>query len=663
MPAPVHLVAVAIVLSATSGLPVLLGRERGVRAAPALGVAAALTGSAASLWALVSGDSRLGLEWSLPFGKLGLGVDALSAAFLLPLFFVAALVWVYAHAYFDAPEQREHRVTVYPLLGLCVAAIAGVFAATDSILFLMSWEVMALCALFLVLTDHRAEGTREAGVIYLMATHAGTLCLFGAFILLGALTAGSELSDVPPGAAATPLGTAVFVLSLSAFAIKAGLMPVHVWLPSAHAVAPTPVSALMSGVLIKTGIYGLVRVTSLFSDPPLWWGASILTLGLLSAIGGVAYALGQHDLKRLLAYHSVENIGIIAMGLGVALVGRSMAQPAWVALGLAAALFHVVNHAVFKSLLFFGAGSVIHATHTRELEHMGGLLRAMPWTGTTFLVGAVAISGLPPLNGFVSEWLLYLALFDTLGAPGTSAAWLWGALSAPGLALVGALALACFVKAFGGVFLGTPRTEATARAHESPRAMLVSMSIGAWTCVALGIAPQAVVPLLERAVAVASRGAAPNIAERAALGGLTVFGLGLVALSLLLVVFVRRRARRVRRELTWDCGYAKPATTMQYTSSSFAEWLVRLLGWGLRPARHSPTLALDPERAPRLEQLFPREARFSSHVADLVLERGIAPGLAWLVRAASRARWLQQGRVQSYLLYIFVALVVLLSRV
>ncbi len=663
MPAPVHLAAGAIVLSATSGLPVLLDRERGTRAAPVLGVAAAVFGLTAAVWALASGESRLVLEWSLPFGRLGLGVDALAAAFLVPLFFVAALVWVYAHAYFDGPEQREQRVTVFPLLGVCVASIAGVFVATDGICFLIAWEVMALSAMFLVLTDHRAEGTREAGFIYLMATHAGTLCLFGAFILLGALTGGSELSSAPTGAASTPLGTAVFVLSLLGFGIKSGLMPGHVWLPAAHAAAPTPVSALMSGVLIKTGIYGLVRLTSLFPDPPLWWGASILTLGLLSAIGGVAYALGQHDIKRLLAYHSVENIGIIAMGLGVALVGRSMAQPAWVALGMAAALFHVLNHAVFKSLLFFGAGSVIHATHSRELEKMGGLLRAMPWTGAAFLVGAVAISGLPPLNGFVSEWLLYLALFDTLGAPGESAAWLWGALSAPGLALVGALALACFVKAFGGVFLGTPRTEAAARAHESPRAMLAAMLIGAATCVVLGIAPQAVVPLLDRAVAVASRGVAPNLGDRAAFGSLTVFGLGLIALCLLLVALVRRRARSVRRELTWDCGYAKPAASMQYTSSSFAEWLMRLLGWGLRPARHSPGLALDPQRAPRLEQLFPGEARFSSHVADLVLERGIAPGLAWLVRTASRARWLQQGRVQSYLLYIFVALVVLLSRV
>ncbi|MBK9001410.1 MAG: hypothetical protein IPM35_37295 [Myxococcales bacterium] len=663
MPAPVHLVAVAIVLSASSGLPVLFDRVRGFRAAPVLGVASAVFGLAAAGWALASGESRLALEWSLPFGRLGLGVDALAAAFLLPLFFVAALVWVYSHAYFDGPEQREQRVTVFPLLGVCVASIAGVFVATDGICFLIAWEVMALSAMFLVVTDHRAEGTREAGFIYLMATHTGTLCLFAAFIVLGVLTGGSELSGVPTGAASAPLGTAVFVLSLLGFGIKAGLMPAHVWLPAAHAAAPTPVSALMSGVLIKTGIYGLVRLTSLFPDPPLWWGASVLTLGLLSAVGGVAYALGQHDIKRLLAYHSVENIGIIAMGLGVALVGRSMAQPAWVALGLAAALFHVQNHAIFKSLLFFGAGSVIHATHSRELEKMGGLLRAMPWTGATFLVGAVAISGLPPLNGFVSEWLLYLALFDTLGAPGESAAWLWGALSAPGLALVGALALACFVKAFGGVFLGTPRTEAAARAHESPPAMLVPMLIGAATCVFLGIAPQAVVPLLDRAVTVASRGVAPNLGDRAAFGGLTVFGLGLVALSLLLVALVRRRARSVRREVTWDCGYAKPAASMQYTSSSFAEWLMRLLGWGLRPARHSPDLALDPQRAPRLEQLFPREARFSSHVADLVLERGIAPALAWLVRAASRARWLQQGRVQSYLLYIFVALVVLLSRV
>src|SRR5262249_9358993 len=340
----------------------------------------------------------------------------LSAIFLVPVFLISLLGNVYGLDYWKQTAHPENGRKLRLFYGLLTAGMALLVIARNSILFLFGWEIMALSAFFLVTTEDNDTEVRAAGWVYLVATHVATLCLFALFALLRMAGGSFALTPLAEGSVTPALATAIFVLALVGFGLKAGIMPLHIWLPGAHAAAPSHVSAIMSGVLIKMGIYGLVRVTSLLPTPPLEWGTTVLVLGAVSGVLGVAFAIGQHDLKRLLAYHSIENIGIIAMGLGLAMIGRTLSRPDWVLLGLAGVLLHVWNPALFKALLFLSAGSVIHATHSREIDRLGGLAKTMPWTALSFLVGAMAICGLPPLNGFVSEFLIYLGMFGTLGS-------------------------------------------------------------------------------------------------------------------------------------------------------------------------------------------------------------------------------------------------------
>jgi hydrogenase-4 component B len=454
-----------------------------------------------------------------------------------------------------------------------------------------------------------------------------------------------------PRAMQSPVGDAIFALALIGFGLKAGAMPLHVWLPGAHANTPSHVSALMSGALIKMGIYGILRITSMCATPPLWWGYAVLVVGVVSAVLGVAFAIGQHDLKRLLAYHSVENIGIILMGLGVALLGRAQGRGDWVALGLAGALLHTWNHGLFKALLFLSAGSVLHATGTREIDRLGGLWRRMPSTALAFLVGAVAICGLPPLNGLISELLVYLGLF---GVAMGGESWMAGAVAAPALALVGALALACFVKVVGMVFLGEPRSGAVATAHEASRVMLAPMAVLAGCCALIGVGAPLVAPVLDRAVAAwSSPGApaAPALVELAPLAQVSLVGVALLLALAVLGAWLIARTRATPAAVgTWDCGYAAPSAHMQYTSSSFAQMIVRMFGWALRPDAHPP----------KLDGVFPASASFHSHVPDTVLDRGIRPLAGVLARAFAWVRPMQRGSIHLYLLYILGTLLALL---
>jgi hydrogenase-4 component B len=452
-----------------------------------------------------------------------------------------------------------------------------------------------------------------------------------------------------PGAA-----TAIFVLALVGFGLKAGIMPLHVWLPTSHANAPSHVSALLSGVILKMGVYGLVRVLSLFPHPPAAWGEVVLTLGVLSGVLGVVFALAQHDVKRLLAYSSIENIGIIVIGLGLALVGRSLDRPAWVVLGMGGALLHVWNHALFKPLLFLSAGSVIHATHTREIDHLGGLARRMPRTALCFLVGAVAICGLPPLNGFVSEFLLYLGLFGTLGGP-DGPSWPGGAFAAPALALIGALAVACFVKVFGVVFLGTARSDHARHAAECGPPMLGAMGVLVACSFLIGLLPGLAVPALGRALSAWDpplSDAGTNLADMAPFGWVTAMGflvLGALLAGGILLRYLLQRGG-LENGPTWGCGYVAPTPRIQYTASSFAQMLVGLFCWVLWPT----------VRRPGDLDLFPGKAHFHSHVPDTVLDRGVLPLYRLAARAFSWFRVLQQGSIQVSLLFILVALFALL---
>ncbi len=656
---PCLLIVAAAFLAAVSGVPLLipslLNAVRGQKVAVFLMLTAACSGLAGAILTLVSGTSEIFHSvWTFPFGPVEIGVDPLSAWFLLPIFLIPGCASLYARAYWPA-EHNPHNVRKMTFFyGLMMAAMAGVVLARDGISFLFSWEIMALSCYFLVTTEDEKREVLEAGTLYMITTHIATLGLFGLFPLLY-LLCGSWLFPAAGSLVAfSPLATAVFLTALFGFGMKAGAMPLHIWLPSAHANAPSHVSAAMSGVILKVGIYGLVRTLSFFNTVPLWWGCFMLVLGIVSGIVGVAFAIGQHDLKRLLAYHSIENIGIILMGLGVALIGRSIGSPAMVMLGMAGALLHVLNHAVFKALLFLGAGSVIHATGTREIDLMGGLSRRLPYTALLFGVGAVAICGLPPLNGFVSELFIYLGFFQGVQGSGGGAA--VAALAAPALALVGGLAVACFVKVYGIVFLGLPRTEEHAHGHEAGWQMLLPMSILALVCFAVGLAPPLFSGPLQRAGLAAlpvasSLAAVQPFSLLAPLQMISLLGFVLVAILAVLAFWYHRRlASAPQSEIgTWGCGYQRPSPAIQYTASSFAQMLTDLFSFVLKPRRHPPAIS----------GVSPARSRFHSHVPEVVLELVYIPALERLYQRFSGIRKMQSGLLQQYVLYILVTLVVL----
>ncbi|MGA2548351.1 MAG: proton-conducting transporter membrane subunit [Rectinemataceae bacterium] len=584
----------------------------------------------------------------LPWNAVGdslVALDPLSAFFLIPVFLVGALASIYGIGYSPQAKNRRTGRRLQLFFGFLVAGMALLLIARQALAFLIGWEAMALSSFFLIsIEDDRAEN-RRAGFIYLIATHIGTLTLFGLFALWRRAT-GSFVLEPVAGTLSMSVMNGIFFCALFGFGLKAGIMPLHFWLPGAHAAAPSHVSALLSGVVLKMGIYGLLRMLSLLPSFPAAWGALVLALGAISGLLGVAFAIAQHDMKRLLAYHSVENIGIILMGLGLAMLGRSSGRNELLVLGLAGCLLHVWNHSFFKSLLFLGAGSVVHATGTRQIDRMGGLAKAMPWTAVFFLIGVVAICGLPPLNGFVSEFLIYLGMFKglTSGAAGA-------AIAAPVLAMIGALAVACFVKVSGASFLGMARSPETEGAKESPIVMLLPMAILAGICALIGLAPWLLPPLLDAVIACwagfpGSSGSLPSLGSVASLGFVGAASVALLALAAVVTLALSRAGRRARRGPTWDCGYARPTPRMQYTASSLARGIVGMFGWALRP----------PKEPKRLEGPFPGAAHMDGEVEDAVLDRALVPALRSLERLSLWSHRFQTGLTQQYVLYILIAL-------
>ena len=638
------LYALCLGLVAVSGVPGLFLRTGGGRVATWLMGLGALAGLAAAIQVLAGGGASLALPHT-PLGTPGyLRLDPLAAFFLVPVLLLPACGSLFASGYWDGHHESARRLRL--LFGLTTFFLALLVAAAQALTFLLAWEGMALSAFFLVLAEDREAEVQRAGWIYLAATHSGTLCLFLAFGLLAAGTGGLLFTPLARGLAASSAGTAGFLLFLAGFGLKAGVFPLHFWLPPAHAAAPSHVSSLMSGILIKMGILGMIRMLSLVPDPPFWWGALLLVLGALSGILGVAFALAQHDLKRLLAYHSIENIGIILLGLGLGTLGKTAGYPALQALGYAGALLHVLNHSLFKGLLFLGAGSVVHATGSRDLERMGGLAKAMPFTAGAFLAGSWAICGLPPLNGFISEWLIYLAGFRALTFPKGA----WAGLALAALALIGTLAAACFAKVFGVVFLGEPRSAEAAAAVEAPRSMRVPMGILAGACGLIGVAPALVAPALARAAGAAAGQDYPVDLRIAHLGLLSLVALPLLAGAALLWRWSRRGPAARTGLPTWDCGYSAASPRIQYTASSFADGLVGAMRFVLWPQ----------VRWLRVKGLFPSPRSYRSHVPDPVLDRLAAPGLGLAARGLGFLRFLQSGQLPVYLLYILLTLVALL---
>ncbi len=615
---------------------------------PRLWLATTLLGASAAAVPAISVLAG-GPDWEWHSGflvggePLHLRIDGISALFIVLLCVVGGAATVYGQEYWAETAHPRSARTGRLWWSVLLLSMGLILTVSNGLHFLIAWELFAVSSYFLITLDRRRREVRAAGWLYLAASHVSTLCLFAFFATLAARTGSWEIGQMREHSELAPL----FWLALFGFGLKAGLFPLHIWLPSAHANAPSHVSAIMSGVTIKLGIYGLVRFSGWLPVPPEA-GWVVAFLGVTSAVLGVAFALGQHDLKRLLAYHSVENIGIILIGLGFALLAMGQGNATWGRLALAGGLLHVWNHGLFKSLLFFAGGSVLHATGTREMSRLGGLWRMMPWTASLFALGAVAISGLPPLNGFVSEWLVYLGLFDATMAHGPSA---WAAIPAAILlGVTGALALACFAKVCGVVFLGAPRSSAAAHAHESGPAMCGAMVLLGAACAAIGLAPVVFWPAVLRAVD-AWNPVWAGAATPVALSALGLFHLVLAMLAILAAVWLWRRVQRgsVTRALTWDCGYVRPTPRMQYTAGSFAGIITEWFAWILRPERHEH----------RPEVLLPHSASFTEHTPETVLEHVVEPVGDVVMRVSRAARSLQHGRLQSYLLYLLIGLAAL----
>ena len=600
----------------------------------------------------------------LPVGLATLGghfrIDALSAFFLVVVNLGGATTSLYALGY-GRHEQAPMRVL--PFYPAFLAVMNLVVMADDAFVFLMSWEMMSLVSWAIVLAHHREPANLRAAYIYLLMASFGTLALLLAFGLLAGADGGYAFAAMRAAHATVLAAAFAVILVLIGAGSKAGVVPLHVWLPLAHPAAPSHVSALLSGVMTKVGIYGFVRIVfDLVGAPTPWNGLVVLTLGGITAVLGVLYALMQHDLKRLLAYHTVENIGIIFIGLGLALAFRANAMNVAAALALTAALFHVLNHSVFKSLLFFGAGAVLGATGERDMERLGGLIHRMPQTAVVFLIGCAAISALPPLNGFVSEWLTFQAILVSPQLPQWGLKLMVPAVGAL-LALSAALAAACFVKAFGVTFLGRPRTPAAAQARETDRFSLAAMFILAALCVLAGILPGFVIDALAPVAQQLVGGAMPRqsgvpwlsivpIGEsRSSYNGLIILAFMIASGTLTALAIHRFATRATRRSAIWDCGFPLDAPQTQYTASSFAMPIRRVFGTVVFGVYEHVDM-------PRPGDT--RAGHFAVRVIDPAWRFAYGPLARGVAATASRLNALQFLTIRRYLTLVFCALILLL---
>ena len=618
------------------------------------------------LGGLAGGSLELTIPDLLPIGGAGLGVDRLSAFFVIVVAGGAIAAALYAIGYTREYAGKYSLTAMALAFNLFVAAMILVPLARNVLTFLVLWELMSLASYFLVITEHEYRETLRAGWIYFVMTHAGFAALFLGFLLLGRVS--GTMSFAAWNTATVKFDSAsrdlIFILLALGFGSKAGIIPLHVWLPRAHPAAPSHVSALMSGVMIKLGVYGLVRVAfDWLGTGPVWWGEIVLVLGAISAVLGVLYALIEHDLKRLLAYHSVENIGIILLGVGAAMLFQVYRLEALAALALVAALYHTLNHATFKSLLFMGAGAVLHATHTRNMEELGGLIKRMPQTAVFFLVGSIAIAALPPFNGFISEWLTFQSLLLSFRISAHTVNLIF-AFSVAALALTSGLAAACFVKAFGITFLALPRSEHAEQAREVEWRMRAAMALLALLCVVLGVLPALILAPLEATVFDLTHAHADmqfNFNAVVANDGFgwaapLWMGIGLAVLFVVIPLALRSigASRQRRYYETWSCGRALQTSRFEYTATAFANPFKRVFAILYRPVKD-----LDIEFHPE-SRYFVRTIEYENPSRLIFEDKIYRPLLRMINAAARRARVLQSGNVHGYLVYILIALVALL---
>lgn len=653
----------------------LQGKPRlSLRVGFSFAVGSAVAGTVLGIIILLTGDTvYTGAGFaSLPGMNRAFLIDPLAAFFILVISLVSLAVSIFSFGYAEEYIGRHNLGMLGLLYNVFLLAMVALVASGNAFFFLFFWELMSLASYGLVVYDHRDSHVRRAGFVYIVMTHIGTLFIFLAFLLLYQTAGSFDFEHMAQFGRQLPSGfkTGIFLLVTVGFGTKAGIIPLHIWLPKAHPAAPSNVSALMSGVMLKTAIYGFIRVVmDVLGGGSAWWGILILSLGAVSALLGVMYALMQHDIKELLAYHSVENIGIILMGLGAALIFQGYGLPVLAMIGLTAALFHVLNHALFKALLFMGAGAIHHATRTRDMEKMGGLLKLMPWTGFFFLVGSISIAALPPFNGFVSEWLTFQSLLVLGSAPLSLKLNILGPVFGGALALTGALAAACFVKAFGIQFLAQPRSTQAANAKEVPRSMLVGMGILAVLCLVLGIFPSSAIQLLNPVTlhlvgygSIQALGGyawlnpqiplLPNLSYHTMIAPFVLFVV--LALGALLVYRVVKRLGHggTRIDETWNCG-GTLSPKMEYTATSFA-----------KPIRIIFRRILLPKRVVKTEYAlgshFTRSLKYEGAVKPFFEDILYRPARNVFLKVSGKMRLLQSGSIHLYLGYLFITLVVLL---
>lgn len=616
---------------------------------------------------LVGAQLSAQLPFGLPWLRWHIALDPLSGFFLVVIGLLASAVSLYMPGYLRAYlhwRRRQSLIALGVATALFVAGMYLVVLAADAFVFMIAWELMSVASYLLVAHQHQHAANRRAALLYLLMAHVGALAiLLGFGVLAGA--GGGFAFEAMRAAELTPTWASIaFALAFFGFGMKAGMVPLHAWLPEAHPVAPSHISALMSGVMLKVAIYGFIRFSfDLLGELQWQWGMAVLIVGAASSLLGVLYALMQHDLKRLLAYHSVENIGIILLGLGLSIIFLANDQQVAGILGLVAALYHTLNHALFKGLLFLGAGAVLHTSHAGDLNAMGGLIRRMPQTAFFFLIGCLAISGLPPLNGFVSEWLTFQA---TLQAPVLESGVLRSILpvTAAVLALSAALAAACFVKVYGVAFLGQPRSRHVKHAREVDIGMRAAMGALALLCVLTGIFPTAVIGMLE-SIPVMLIGQGPPSATTAGWLWLTPISPWIasysaplvalaVALAALVFLFVQWRARTPRRAHPWECGFGELNARMQYTATAFSMPIRRIFApvWDVDEQIEEQT---DP-----VQKLQVASIRHQLHVHDRSWSRIYEPIGDIVLAAARRIGRIQSGSIHTYLVYSFLTLLLLL---
>jgi formate hydrogenlyase subunit 3/multisubunit Na+/H+ antiporter MnhD subunit len=607
-------------------------------------------------------------DMGLPWLAWHLRVDPLTGFFLILLGTLVVAISLYGPSYTREFTRGDVTQPLPPLgifTALFILGMQMLLLADDALVFMIFWEMMSLAGYFLVVYQHQHAANRDAAFLYLLLAHVGALVILLSFGVLAAFGGGLTFDQMRVAKLSPLWATIGFACAFIGFGTKSGMVPLHVWLPEAHPVAPSHISALMSGAMIKMGIYGMVRVIfDLIGDVQWEWGMAVLIVGTASSVLGVLYALMQHDLKRLLAYHSIENIGIILMGLGMSMIFLGSGHKLLGTLGLIAALYHTLNHALFKALLFLGAGAVLYRTHARDLDHMGGLIHRMPVTAFFFLVGCVAISALPPFNGFVSEWLTFQT---ALQSPALENGLLRSTIpfAAALLALTGALAAACFVKAFGIAFLGKARTRRVDRAREVPVGMLGGMGLLAGLCLLLGVFPSTVIETMAPITQMLVHAALPSATAQGWLwltpisAKVASYSAPFVLVAIVVVfglgyVFLRRGTDPARRSEPWDCGFGGLTPRMQYTSTAFSQPIRRVFQGVWKVEEHIDTLA-SPGPIARVTSLH-----YSVHTHDWSWLWCYVPIGRLVLAAANRIGFIQTGNIHTYLKFSFVTLLVFL---